>query len=74
MNKDTRQAFPSAAGFGNCGLLEKEGMTRREYFAGQCVIALLSNDTMVCAMNGEPRDLAKSAVSMADMLIEELDK
>jgi hypothetical protein len=73
-------AFPKA---GSDGVASQRGMTMREYYAGQALVGLLSNETLLSylyegdnplADDGFVQKMASGAVRYADALIAELDR
>lgn len=67
MNNGDMPAMPPNAGWEHP---QAKGLTKREYFAGLAMQAILSNPDL----SGHVSQKASSAVSAADALLKELDK
>lgn len=64
-------AFPYKWDFANGNMELNYGLTKREYFAGQIMIGVLSQPQDMSMSNAK---MASWAVKVADALIEELSK
>ena len=73
--KKEKMAFPLPASVqqvpgGTAFTMQQDGMTLREYYAGQALAGLLANDT---GPAGDWKKSAKDALEAADALIAELE-
>lgn len=65
-SRSVRQAFPSIGGI-------YDGLTLKEYYAGQAMAGLLANSEMANRQTSR-EDLASKAVGNAEALLAELEK
>jgi hypothetical protein len=77
MKKDGGPAFPSNMAYDAHGdpVIMTDGLTKREWFAGQIICGLIANPNVNLSKLGkEPVDFTISLFSIADAMIAEGDK
>lgn len=69
-------AYPIEESTKNWGLQSRQhlGLTKREYFAGLAMQGLLSNSSVIKDNNGKLDNYGKTAVELADALLEALNE
>lgn len=71
MDKDGGPAFPCDS---MKQFLTQEGMSLRDWFAGQALAGIMANSNLIIALNNKKQDLASCAYDMADFMLNERNK